>query len=148
MDIYEFRELPFQSAGYLKTLQLRDEVLRKPLGMGFTSEQLSTEKSDWHLALFDQDLCVACCVLTPVDNYRVKLRQMAVLPEVQGNKLGSRLLREAESFALSKGFSGMVLHARAYAIPFYEKAGYQTRGGEFTEVGLPHFLMEKVVSGS
>ncbi len=144
----EYKEVAFESAEYRETLLLRDEVLRKPLGIRFSADQLRTEHQDWHLALFTGTACLACCVLSRINGDTVKLRQMAVSPALQGKKLGTKLLQEAERFAREKGFSKVILHARAYALPFYEKAGYQTRGGEFEEVGIPHYLMEKGVSDS
>jgi predicted GNAT family N-acyltransferase len=35
------------------------------------------------------------------------------------------------------------MHARKDAIGFYEKQGYKISGDEFTEVTIPHFVMEK-----
>jgi hypothetical protein len=35
------------------------------------------------------------------------------------------------------------MHARVNALGFYKKLGYTTFGNEFTEVTLPHFMMEK-----
>jgi predicted GNAT family N-acyltransferase len=40
----------------------------------------------------------------------------------------------------------MVLHARETAVPFYLKLGYEVVGGQFEEVGIPHFKMEKKLS--
>lgn len=37
----------------------------------------------------------------------------------------------------------MILHAREYAIPFYEKSGYLAISELYTEVGLPHRTMSK-----
>jgi len=37
----------------------------------------------------------------------------------------------------------MVMHARKTALGFYEKLGYNVVGDEFTEVTIPHFVMEK-----
>jgi predicted GNAT family N-acyltransferase len=36
-----------------------------------------------------------------------------------------------------------MMHARDSAIGFYEKFGYKVTGAPFTEVNLPHRLMEK-----
>jgi predicted GNAT family N-acyltransferase len=35
------------------------------------------------------------------------------------------------------------LHARIVAVGFYEKMGYVRQGELFTEVGIPHVLMQK-----
>jgi predicted GNAT family N-acyltransferase len=35
------------------------------------------------------------------------------------------------------------MHARKNAVGFYEKMGYQVTGDEFTELTIPHYIMEK-----
>ena len=41
------------------------------------------------------------------------------------------------------GFKKIIMHARKSAAGFYEKLGYQVCSGEFEEVTLPHYEMEK-----
>src|SRR5918911_5447760 len=49
--------------------------------------------------------------------------------ELRGLGLGSRLLREAEAFALERGCRGAFLDTFEYqALPFYAKLGYQVFG--------------------
>lgn len=33
------------------------------------------------------------------------------------------------------------LAAQSFAVPFYEKLGFKTRGGEYIEAGMPHYDM-------
>ena len=35
------------------------------------------------------------------------------------------------------------MHARETAVGFYEKLGYKVVGDKFTEVTIPHYVMEK-----
>jgi predicted GNAT family N-acyltransferase len=35
------------------------------------------------------------------------------------------------------------MHARKDAQGFYEKMGYKVSGGEFSEITIPHLVMEK-----
>jgi hypothetical protein len=37
------------------------------------------------------------------------------------------------------------MHARKTALGFYEKLGYSRQGEEFTEVTIPHYIMEKAL---
>jgi predicted GNAT family N-acyltransferase len=41
--------------------------------------------------------------------------------------------------------AAILLHARKYAAAFYTVMDYQVVGDEFTEVGIPHFMMEKEI---
>jgi predicted GNAT family N-acyltransferase len=142
----EFIIADFQSPEYQKILELRFAILRKPLGLEFDIEQLKKENSDFHLGLFEDGNCLACCVLSSLGLEKIKLRQMAVQSHFQSSGFGKILLEKAESFAKGKGFKKMILHAREHAIGFYKKSGYSEKGDLFEEVGIPHRLMEKILS--
>jgi len=139
-----FKTVDFQSPAYHKTVALRDELLRKPLGLQFSSEDFAREKYDYHLALVDEkDEPLACLILTPIDEKNIKMRQVAVKESIQGRGIGRQLLSYAEEFARKKGFQMVFCHAREGVIPFYQKLGYRISGEPFTEVGIRHFRMEK-----
>lgn len=119
------------------------DILRQPLGLSFTDEELAREKEDILIGAFDDDDLLACCLLTRADNNSVRLRQMAVQNNLQGKGIGASMMNFAETVARDKGFKKMVMHARKTALGFYEKLGYSVVGDEFTEVTIPHFVMEK-----
>ena len=132
------------SGEYEETVALRDEVLRKPLGLSYDPAELAGEKDSFHFALREGTELVACLVLKPLDEQRcIKMRQLAVRENVQGKGFGRELVNYAESFAKGRGNEEIVLHARETARGFYEKLGYEAEGDSFTEVGLPHFAMRK-----
>ena len=141
----EFRVLEFGSEDYALTVDLRRRVLRIPLGLDFTPEQIEAENEDLHLAAFEHGRLVACLVLTPVSKLEVKMRQVAVEPEMQGVGIGKALVVFSEAEARSRGFRLMSMSARDTAIPFYERLGYSAVGEPFTEVGIPHRRMEKAI---
>ncbi len=68
---------------------------------------------------------------------------MAVYGEWQGKGIGGMLVIAAEKFSTQKGYGKMILHARKVALEFYKRLGYEAYGSEFTEVGIPHYMMEK-----
>jgi predicted GNAT family N-acyltransferase len=51
-------------------------------------------------------------------------------------------VKEAEKYAWRQ-YNKIVLHARKAAVGFYRKLGYKIASGEFIEVTIPHFMMEK-----
>lgn len=122
---------------------LRMDVLRKPLGLSFSPEELEGERADILLGAFDEDHLLACCLLTRQDATTCRLRQMAVVNSLQGRGLGASLLYFAENVARDRGFRELVMHARMTAVGFYEKQGYRTSGQTFEEVTIPHLLMRK-----
>jgi predicted GNAT family N-acyltransferase len=75
-----------------------------------------------------------------------KMRQVAVKPELQSMGIGSGLVRFSEEWSKQQGLLSIVMHARKEAVPFYERMGYEVRGKEFLEVGIPHFKMEKTLN--
>ncbi len=128
---------------YPDVLQLRDDLLRKPLGLNLYLEDLSEEQHEMIFVYTINDQVQACVLLKPLSQQVVKVRQMAVRQECQGLGYGSKLLKYAETQTLQKGYNKFELHARCNAQPFYEKLQYKTIGPIFMEVGIPHIKMFK-----
>jgi predicted GNAT family N-acyltransferase len=49
----------------------------------------------------------------------------------------------AETLARDQGYKLLTMHARKDAQGFYEKMGYEPSGGEFSEITIPHLIMQK-----
>ncbi len=130
---------------YQQMVNLRNEILRKPLGLYFTEEELEREKDDILMGAFEDDRLLGCCLLTPMDAGIVRLRQMAVPNGMQGKGVGRALMIFAENIARDLGYKKLCMHARKTAVGFYEKLGYSIAGEEFMEVTIPHFTMEKAL---
>ena len=124
-------------------IALRTRVLRAPLGLHFTPEQLAAEAHQQRLAAVVDGTIAACILLAPLDRMVMKFRQMAVDPAHQGKGLGMTLLNYAEAVTRSNHYTRIELHARETAIGFYEQAGYQCIGEPFMEVTIPHRKMVK-----
>jgi len=137
------KQIDHGSKEYKQMVALRMEILRKPLGLSFTEEELANEKNDILIGAFDEDKILACCLLTKVDSATVKLRQMAVQNNLQGKGIGASMMSFAETVARDKGFKKLMMHARNTAIGFYEKFDFKVKGNEFIEVNVPHHVMEK-----
>ena len=135
------------SRGYEETVALRTRVLRTPLGLEFSPEELAAEKDSFHLACRRDGRLVACLILKPVTAEQVRMRQFAVHPDFQGLGIGRDLFDHAESFAADHGYGEIVLHARETAVVFYGKMGCRIEGGRFLEVNIPHFRMAKRLRG-
>ena len=137
------RRLTHGTPDYDAAVALRRAVLRTPLGLDFTAEQLATEADDIHLALFDGMALVGTAILTPYGPATCKLRQMAVAGSHRGLHLGARLLAASEAAAREAGVLRITLAARVTAEGFYVRHGYAVEGGTFIEVTLPHVTMWK-----
>lgn len=178
---------------YSQVLNLRNEVLRIPIGLDLFQEDLSQEVNFLIIAatttpIFGKskennsstksnsleqidgatsnegdltgstnnleygqqqdEKVIGCVVLKPIekDAKSFQLAQMAVSPNVQGQRIGTKLLQNAEMFAKQLGKSRIMLHARVTAIPFYVKAGYtQITRNEYLMLGIPHQTLEKIL---
>lgn len=146
MSAYSLRTISMQDATYQQVYDLREEVLRKPLGQSLKNDDLSNEPNETIIAAInDQDEVIGCVMLRHLSSTEVKLRQMAVATALQGRGIGRALVRQAEEVSAAAGYQTVSLHARQYAVPFYEKLGYQVQGDVFTEVGIPHLFMIKSI---
>ncbi len=128
---------------YWKMVALRDQILRQPLGLSFTKEELEKEKDEILLALIEDEEILGCCMLINEIPEQLRLRQMAVRKNLQGKGIGESVMFFAEKIARDKGFKKMTMHARDTAVGFYDKFGYKIVGEGFEEVGIPHHVMEK-----
>jgi predicted GNAT family N-acyltransferase len=128
---------------YQQMVKMRLEILRKPLGLQFTQEELEKEKDEVMMGAFEDDKMLGCCMLIKEPGNTLRLRQMAVLNNVQGKGIGRALMNFAENIARDMGYKKLTMHARKTAAGFYEKQGYQVTGDEFLEVTIPHYVMEK-----
>ena len=124
-------------------VKLRDDILRKPLGMTFSPDELEGEKQNLLMAAYEDDTMLGCCMLVEEGPQTVRLRQMAVLNDLQGKGIGKALMQFAENLARDRGYKKITMHARDNALGFYEKMGYRKRGEPFEEITIPHFVMEK-----
>ncbi len=138
-----FHEIAYGSNAYRAECGLRDEVLRRPLGLSLYDEDLRAEATHLHFGLFEADVLSACIIAEPVSAREVKLRQMAVSPESQGRGYGRRLLESLEAELVTRGYVTAFLHARASAVGFYARSGFEEAGHAFLEVGIPHRKMSK-----
>jgi GNAT superfamily N-acetyltransferase len=128
---------------YRQMVKLRDDILRKPLGLSFSPEELESEKENMLIAAFEDEDILGCCMLVEEKTDTVRLRQMAVLNDLQGKGIGRALMSFAENLARDRGYKIISMHARKNSVGFYEKMGYKVSSDEFVEITIPHYVMEK-----
>lgn len=143
MSAFQLSEIQYGSRDYAAAFALREEVLRRPLGISLNDETLAQERDYFHLVCHLDGELVGCLVLLPKEERTIGMRQVAVAPHLQGLGIGRALVEYAERFARERGFTLMKLHARESAIPFYEKLGYECVGEPFIQVTIPHLEMRK-----
>ncbi len=130
---------------YKQMIDLRYAILRQPLGLNFSEEELLKEKDNILIAAFDEEKILGCCMLVKQDRNTLQLRQMAVNNNLQGKGIGASIMSFAESISKDKGYNKIVMNARNNAIGFYEKFGYKVKSEEFIQYNTPHHVMEKIL---
>lgn len=132
---------------YQQVYDLREEILRKPIGLSLKNEDLSADANDMIVVAEQEGNIIGCVMIQQTPDKNVaKLRQMAVAKTVQGLGIGRMLLEGAEHILLREGKKKIKLHARITAEGFYKGMNYITTSDVFTEVGIPHVIMEKELS--
>ena len=100
-----------------------------------------------HFVSYMQGQPVGTCRYRKTDK-GIKLERFAVIKAKRGSGVGKRLVQTAlghiEKQKLPKG-SLLYLHAQIPAIPLYTRFGFVQLGDMFTESGIDHFEMCKIV---
>ncbi|WP_157266236.1 GNAT family N-acetyltransferase [Azohydromonas aeria] len=95
-----------------------------------------------HAVAFDaQGRPVGTGRLLPQPGGVLKLGRLAVLKAWRGRGVGQALLRALLDAARAQGAREVMLHAQQSAASFYLPAGFEARGEEFMEAGIPHIEM-------
>lgn len=136
-------EIKFGSSKYFHCIDLRDEVLRKPLNMKISDQDVKGEDEQYHFAIFQNMVIIGCVIAKPIGAGKVKLRQMAVDSNYQEQGFGKELIAKTEELLKNMGIKEIELNARKEAVEFYLKSGFNVVGEEFLEINIPHYLMKK-----
>ncbi|MEO6039048.1 MAG: GNAT family N-acetyltransferase [Saprospiraceae bacterium] len=137
-------QIEFASPEYDEAVRLRYAILRQPLGLDFSAEQLAAEYAQLHLAAYDAaGRLVGYLNLTPIDEQTMQMRQVAIAAGQQGQGIGTELVAHSEGLAKRLGIRRFILHARETAVHFYERLDYHVFGEPYEEVTIPHRNMEK-----
>ena len=83
-----------------------------------------------YLVLLDDGYPVATCRFYELNEHRVLVGRVVVLPEYRGKHLGSRVVEEAEKWIEELGYKEIRIDSRVEAVGFYEKLGYERMDDE------------------
>lgn len=136
-------EAPYGSALYAQALRLREAILRKPLGLALTEEELADDALRRHFCAVAEGAVLGSVSFKPLGPHTLQLRQMAVAADRQRESIGARLLAYAEAWARRERYGMIILNARIGAEGFYARHGYALEGALFEENTIPHVRMTK-----
>lgn len=118
--------------------RLRTEVFVIEQGVPIELEWDESDEVSIHAVVYGEDnQPIATGRLLP-DGH---IGRMAVQKALRGLGIGRFLLTSLLNEAKRLGHTALVLHAQVSAQGFYALHGFQPKGLEFMEAGIPHILM-------
>lgn len=96
-----------------------------------------------HFVAYDGPEPVGAARLREPEDGLGKVERVAVLAEHRGEGVGRKLMQAVEREAERRSLETLKLHAQTRVEEFYDRLGYQRRGEEFEEAGIPHVKMVK-----
>jgi predicted GNAT family N-acyltransferase len=137
-----FKLLSPDSQHYQTVVDLRETILRKPLGLRFSEKDLEKDKAHIHVAGFLGEEVVATALLIP-EGKSLRMKRVAVREDLQNQGIATEMMKFCEDYGREQGFSDVYCHARHTAVQFYLKNKYIPEGEDFDETGIPHLKMRK-----
>ena len=110
----QIKPIAYGSAEYRETLELRNRVMRIPLGLDIHKEDFSHERESAVIGAFDGGQLLGVGVMSHKDVFKVEY--LCVDFHLQGSGIGGELLDRMEAMAAEGGGKTMYLDARVTAL--------------------------------
>lgn len=121
MEIHRATTTAGRAGAYYVRIQAMARKHQIPLDVEFDEHDTPETK---YIVAVDNYLPIATCRLYAIDDAKVMLGRIVVLPEYRHQGIGTLVVREAETWARELGFTTAVVESRDNKIPFYESMGY------------------------
>lgn len=125
-------------------LDLRERVFCGEQGVSAAADRDGRDYESVHIVAVAGGRVVGTCRLLFQERV-ARLGRLVVEPELRGRGVAHAILREADRVALDGDAGRIALHAQTHALSLYLDHGYTERGARFTEEGIEHVAMEKVL---
>jgi predicted GNAT family N-acyltransferase len=118
----------------------------------FINEQQVPEELEWDE--FDQDALHAIVKKEQevigtarliIDGQDARIGRMAIKKDFRGQGIGQEMLEALVTKSLELHVTLIKLHAQVHAVSFYAKLGFEAHGEIFSEAGIDHVNMQKVL---
>lgn len=102
-----------------------------------------------YIVLLDDGYPVATCRFYELSTKCATIGRVVVLPEYRGQKLGAKVVYEAEKWIAECGYTEIAIDSRLEAVGFYEKLGYKLIDSDVVKSGTFECVrMRKVLTSS
>ena len=125
-------------------LDLRERVFCGEQGVSVEADRDGRDPESVHIVAVDGGRVIGTCRLL-FQGRVARLGRLVVDPEQRGRGVAAAILREADRVALGAHADRIALHAQTYALSLYADSGYAERGARFSEEGIEHVAMEKLL---
>ena len=121
MEILRATTTAGRAGAYYVRIQAMARKHQIPLDVEFDEHDTPETK---YIVAVDNYLPIATCRLYAIDEAKVMLGRIVVLPEYRHQGIGTQVVIEAETWAKELGFTTAIVESRDNKIPFYESMGY------------------------
>lgn len=135
---------------YEQTLQLRNKVLRLPLGKNIFVEDLTIEKENDFYGWEKEHQIIATLSTYLKEDRTIQLTAFAVEPIYQNQGYGKKLVEFLLEDLSKQGYERVDVSARSSAKGFYEKCGFKAIGEPVVNetLGIKDYLMTRTINAS
>ena len=138
-----FKFIQYNSPPYTEALRLREDVMRKPLGILLSEEDIKDDDNKTHICGYYGDELVCGCSLKVIHHKIAHIYSVFVKQIYQNQGIGQELMTFAESYAKSLGVARLYVEGRKAAQRFYQKCDFTPCGSEYVDMNILHQDMRK-----
>ncbi|WP_421764378.1 GNAT family N-acetyltransferase [Ekhidna sp.] len=126
-----------------KAFAIREEVFVVEQQVAFEEEFDEFEDESYHFVALDENDDPVGSARWRYTDKGIKLERFTAKKSMRGKGLGTALVKAVLENIEEKAEKGtyLYMHAQLPAVPLYLKFGFQTKGDQFDECGIMHYLM-------
>ena len=143
MKDIEIRSITYGTPEYETSIDLRNEVFRKPWGLNIRDEDLTGDQNMDMFGAYKDGMMIATIFLTEDDKEHARIKSVAIFHEYRGKGLGKYLMDYVEDIAKKRGYKKVNLMGRVSVEVFYHKLGYKTISEPYDYNTISHIDMVK-----
>ena len=125
---------------------IRSLVFQLEQGVDAALEFDGKDETAHHLLAYLDGQPVGTARIRMLDDHTAKIERVAVLKMARGTGIGKHLMLEALTFLKHTQMLEARIHAQTAVQDFYQRLGFETEGEIFSEAGIPHVKMKKLLT--
>lgn len=123
--------------------EIRIKVFQEEQGVDVNLDFDGQDKNCQQLIAYLDNQAVGTARIRNLDERRVKIERLAVLPSGRGKGIGKKIMQKALEVAENENVAEVIIHAQEYIKGLHEQIGFEQVGEVFEEAGIRHVKMIK-----